>query len=49
MKESAIMALTYIRSNMEDFNLEDKDLENMDIHVRIPEECYSKDGPSLNS
>lgn len=46
MKESAMAALSYIRSNQERFDLDSKIFENTDIHVHVPEGATPKDGPS---
>lgn len=46
MKESAMAAISYIRSHQEEFGIE-KDLsEESDIHVHVPEGAVPKDGPS---
>lgn len=47
MKESATVAFTYIKSHLEDFNLNETDLfEKKDIHLHFPEGATPKDGPS---
>lgn len=46
MKESALIALDYIKSNYKYFGIEyDKLLKN-DIHIHVPEGAVPKDGPS---
>lgn len=46
MKESAQIALSYIKTNYELFNIEFKKLENSDIHIHVPEGAVPKEGPS---
>lgn len=47
MKESATVAFTYIKSHLEDFNLNETDFfEKKDIHLHFPEGATPKDGPS---
>lgn len=46
MKESAIVAINYIKSNYKLFNIEYDKLLNNDIHIHVPEAAISKDGPS---
>lgn len=46
MKESAMAALSFIRANQEDFNLDEEKFENTDIHIHVPEGATPKDGPS---
>lgn len=46
MKESASIALDYVKSNAEHFNINpDLFLEN-DVHIHVPEGAVPKDGPS---
>ena len=46
MKESATLALSYIKSNCEAFEIEYEQLCENDIHIHIPAGSVSKDGPS---
>lgn len=46
MKESAVIALQYIKSNSKHFNLNPEDFENWDVHLHVPEGAIPKDGPS---
>lgn len=46
MKESARTAISYIRSNSENYGLDNSAFENTDIHVHVPEGATPKDGPS---
>lgn len=46
MKESATVALNYIKSNYKKYKINYDDLLNNDIHIHIPDIAVSKDGPS---
>jgi len=46
MKESAIIALEYLKSNAEMFELPDNFSQNWNIHIHVPEGAIPKDGPS---
>ncbi|MZQ50260.1 MAG: endopeptidase La [Bacteroidales bacterium] len=46
MKESAIIALEYLKSNARLLALPDNFSEKWDIHIHIPEGAIPKDGPS---
>lgn len=46
MKESAYIALSYIKSNYQKFNIDLEDMNNQDIHIHFEEGTVPKDGPS---
>ncbi len=46
MKESATIALSYLRANAEKFGMEEDVLKRRDIHIHVPEGATPKDGPS---
>ena len=46
MKESAILALEYLKSNAEILELPDNFSEYWNIHIHVPEGAIPKDGPS---
>jgi ATP-dependent Lon protease len=46
MKESAVIALEYLKSNAELLRLPDNFAENWNIHIHVPEGAIPKDGPS---
>lgn len=46
MKESATIALSYLKANAKTFGVELKDIENAEVHVHVPEGATPKDGPS---
>jgi ATP-dependent Lon protease len=46
MQESARAALTYARANIGSFGVEEKNFENLDIHIHVPAGAIPKDGPS---
>ncbi len=46
MQESCKIAYSYIKSNSKKFNIDEKILNESDIHIHFPEGAISKDGPS---
>ena len=46
MKESAVIALEYIKSHAGDLNIAGEAFENWNIHIHVPEGAIPKDGPS---
>ncbi len=46
MKESAVLALEYLKSNAELLDLPDSFSEKWNIHIHVPEGAIPKDGPS---
>jgi ATP-dependent Lon protease len=46
MKESARIALSYLRSARDKYRFVEADLEKSDFHVHVPEGAIPKDGPS---
>ncbi|RKX93218.1 MAG: endopeptidase La [Spirochaetes bacterium] len=46
MKESAQIALSFIREHFREFNLESDFHEEIDIHIHVPQGAIPKDGPS---
>lgn len=46
MKESAMAAISFIRANIDKYNIEDDFQDKTDLHVHVPEGATPKDGPS---
>lgn len=46
MKESAVIALAYLRSHADLFGIDYKIFDNFDVHIHVPAGATPKDGPS---
>lgn len=46
MKESANIALGYVKSNARKYKIDPSIFENIDIHIHVPDGAVPKDGPS---
>lgn len=46
MKESATLALEYLRSNAELLDMKAEDFDSLKVHLHVPEGAVPKDGPS---
>ncbi|HAV18532.1 MAG TPA: endopeptidase La, partial [Erysipelotrichaceae bacterium] len=46
MKESASIALDYLKAHEKEYGLKPEDFEKQDIHIHVPEGAVKKDGPS---
>lgn len=46
MKESAMTAISYLRSKADRFGIDQRLFENYDLHVHVPAGAVPKDGPS---
>ncbi len=46
MKESATLALEYIKAKHKELGIDAEDLESKNIHIHVPEGATPKDGPS---
>ncbi|GGE33438.1 endopeptidase La [Psychroflexus planctonicus] len=46
MKESATLAMEYIKANAEDFGLDSEVFSKYNVHIHVPEGATPKDGPS---
>ena len=49
MKESASAALSAVKSLASDFNIDNKDFKEKDIHIHVPEGAVKKEGPSAGA
>lgn len=46
MKESAMAALSYLKSNAEELNIDHRVFQQYDLHIHVPAGAVPKDGPS---
>ncbi len=46
MKESASLAMTYVKANAEHYGIDHKIFKQWDLHIHVPEGAIPKDGPS---
>lgn len=46
MKESAVAALSYLKSNAENLNIDHRIFQQYDLHIHVPAGAVPKDGPS---
>jgi ATP-dependent Lon protease len=46
MKESAMAALSYLKSNAESFKIDHRVFQQYDLHIHVPAGAVPKDGPS---
>lgn len=46
MKESAVTALSYLKSHAEDLGIDYRIFQHYDLHVHVPQGAVPKDGPS---
>ncbi len=46
MKESATIAMEYIKSNADSFGIDPKVFDKYNVHIHVPEGATPKDGPS---
>jgi len=46
MKESAMLALEYIKSHADNLNIDSQLFEDWNVHIHVPEGAIPKDGPS---
>ena len=46
MKESAVLALEYVKSHADVLNIDYRIFENYNVHIHVPEGATPKDGPS---
>ena len=46
MKESAVIALKFIKAHAEELGIDADSIEGKDVHIHVPEGAIPKDGPS---
>jgi ATP-dependent Lon protease len=46
MRESATIAMEYIKANANEFRIDQKVFDNFNVHIHVPEGATPKDGPS---
>ncbi len=46
MKESAVIALEYLKANGNKFGIKQKEIDESNFHIHVPEGATPKDGPS---
>ena len=46
MKESAMLALEYLKAHAHQYNIDERIFDNWNIHIHVPEGAIPKDGPS---
>ncbi|MCB9813688.1 MAG: endopeptidase La [Pseudomonadales bacterium] len=46
MQESAQAALTFVKANHKQLGITEKQIQNTDVHIHVPEGAVPKDGPS---
>jgi len=49
MKESAMIALNYVKSNAKQYDINPELFEKNNIHIHFPKGVLPKDGPSVGS
>ena len=46
MKESAMLAMSYLKANSDELNIPDEAFKYWDLHIHVPKGAVPKDGPS---